>query len=255
MLGLLIFGFIVVFAQKIVSEWPAISEVLEQTQILRRGGMTSPNLRTVRMEDELGRRWGPWDPESDPDMEFDRPTLRSYSLRRYFGPMDMDIAGDQVLIYDMLLGSVFTIDDPNQLSEQIFQTVISIKPPELRLPPFILRPMNVFEEQFSTVKTVKTDTALDVLFTMETLAPHRVKALFQSDFGSSVLVPFLTDHRWTVEWTGDCLIVYEFNRLIEPGQLAEVALEVSEFFELLKSGPEVIDRGMKEFIRQAAPNL
>ena len=253
MFELLITSFIIVIVLATIVEGvlPAIKEMLERAQTLPQGGLIDPNLRRAQMEDELGREWGPWNPEADADLEFDRPTMRSVYVRRYYGPMDMDIAGDQVLIYDMQLGIRINPQNP----EQVFQTVISIKPPELRLPPFILRSKGFLAEQFSTLKSVKTGTALDEMFMLESLTPHRVKALFQSELGTEVLIPFLTDHNWTVEWSGDFLIVYELNRLIEPQQLAEVALEVSELFELLKSGPAVVDRLMKEFIREAAPRV
>ena len=131
-----------------------------------------------------------------------------------------------------------------------FQTVISIKPPELQLPPFVLRPKSVWSDGALHGRLIQTGTLLDTIFTVESLAPHRVKALFQSELGNSVLIPFLIAHRWIVQWTGKCLNVYEFDRLIQPERLAEAALEVSEFFELLKSGPAAIDQGINDLIQE-----
>ena len=162
--------------------------------------------------------------------------------------MDMEVGDDQVMIYDMWLGHL----DISLEHCDLFQTVISLKPPELRLPPFILRPkLDGYLKDFSTATTVDTNTALDLLFSLESLNAHRVKALFQSELGTVVLVPFLVDQKWTVEWNGDRLIIYELNRLIDPRQIAEVAFEATEFFELLKSGSDAVDHMMNEFFDAA----
>jgi len=192
----------------------------------------SPAVRSRQIEAEFGRPWDLWDPHADENFKFDHPTLSTLQARRYFGPMDMEVAGDQVLIYDLELGHV-DLGGLGEITGNIFQTVIAIKPPELRLPPFIIHRKG-------------TTLALD------TLTPHRTKALFESELGTEVLIPFLKDRDWTVQWTGKCLIVYELGQLIEPERLAESALEVSEFFELLKSGPEVIEREFKALIRETA---
>ena len=213
------------------------------------GADTSHVTRSIDMEAEFKVPWRQWDPQAIENCVFDPPTLRTPSTRRYFGPMDMEVAGDQISIYDMELGHVEGI----HVTGKIFQTVISIKPPELRLPPFIVRPKSIKNgEAFSRERVIKSGSLLDVRFSLETLIPHRTKALFQSAYGTEVLIPFLNDRKWTAQWTGNSLIVYQWNRLIDPEHLHEVALEVSEFFELLKSGPEVIDRKMEELIQQTA---
>ena len=200
--------------------------------------------RTVRVW--VGReisRWFRWDPELDEELEFDRPTLQQSPERTYFGPMDMEVAGDQVLIYDLLLNSRVG----KKTVEPSFHTVVAIKPPKLSLAPFVLRPQRAFSQYVRNAAVVKTETALDNLYDLETLAPFSLKALFQSELGYEVLIPFLNEHRWTVEWTGDWLIVYEMNYLIPPKYLAQVALEVSEFFEILKSGSSAVGGKIKEF--------
>ena len=196
---------------------------------------------------EFGEPWLVWEPESDESSGFVPPTVPINFVRRYFGPMDMEVASDQVLIYDML---ICLLQNPSDHGN-FFQTVISLKPPELRLPPFILRPHFGFGSQCSTSNLIETNTSLDGIFDVESFAPHRVRALFQSELGTEVLIPFIMDHKWTIEWNGDRLIIYELNRLITPQQLAEAALEASEFFECLKSGPDVVDRMMKQFIDSA----
>ena len=207
---------------------------------------TSSKTRRAEMESAFGTPWPAWNPETSPDTEFDRPARRIDYLQRFFGPMDMEVAGDQVLIYDMQLGHAEIPDN----APSIFQTVISIKPPELRLPPFVLLPKLVLPSVLFRGKTILTETALDKRYTLESTASHRAKALFQSELGNSVLIPFLNEHKWIVQWTGKCLIVYELNRLIAPESIAEAALEVSEFFELLKSGPAVIDQGINDLIQE-----
>lgn len=225
----------------------AYKTALETAATLAQVNPTSPNARRAKMEAAFGTPWATWNPEASPDAKFNRPATKNNFLRRYFGPMEMEVAGDQVLIYDMQLGNVdFTHDD--ELS--LFQTVISIKPPELRLPPFVLRPKCIFSDGYLEGNLIQTNTALDTQFTLETLTPHRVRALFQSELGNEVLIPLLNDRKWTVQWTGKWLIVYEMNRLIDPERLAEAALEVSEFFELLKSGPAAVDQGINDLIQQ-----
>ena len=250
-----IFLFVLFFVvRSILQQAPEVNKALNEGLEFSLDGLAAPHERCDEMTRVLGVPWsswdpGNWEPENDEASSFAHPTLRSQLHNRFFGPMDMEVAGDQVLIYDMQVGMLH--DTQKFQNTQFFQTVISIKPPELGLPPFIVRPKTVFQNEFSTNRQAKTDTALDVLFDVETLTPHRVKALFQSELGTEILVPFLMDHKWTVEWTGDQLIVYELNHLIAPNQLAEVALEASEFFELLKSGPDVVDRMMKSFIELA----
>ena len=233
----------------LISELPVIKKAIGEAQLaigeaqlLPRGGRTLPHERSQEMHHELGVSWFRWDPELDAELEFDRPTLRQSPERTYFGPMDMEVAGDQVLIYDLLLTSRVG----KKTVEPSFHTVVAIKPPKLSLAPFVLRPHSILS-QYQTAAVVKTETALDTLYDLETLAPFSLKALFQSELGNEVLIPFLNEHRWTVEWTGDWLIVYELNYLIPPKYLAEVALEVSEFFEILKSGPSAVGGKMKEF--------
>ena len=236
---------LVLIRNSVMEHAPKIIKLLSNVHTLPRGGLTSPDHRCHLMSEELGSPWKEWDPAKE-ESNFIQPTIRFQFVRRYFGPLDMEVAGDRVLIYDLQIGGL--LEDEKR---SMFQTVISLKPPELELPPFILRPRMVMSHEFLTGQSISTGTVLDTEFDIETLAPHRVKALFQSELGSQVLIPFLMDHRWTVEWTGNQLIVYELNRLIAPQQLAEVALEASEFFELLKSGPEAVDRTMKAFIDSA----
>jgi len=229
------------------NELPSLEELKEMFSLAPQGGQTSPAIRSLKMEAEFGAPWDQWDPQAIENLVFDHPTLRTPNTRRYFGPMDMEVAGDQILIYDLELGHHDGVD----VTGKIFQTVISIKPPELRLPPFIIRPKSILNGEFLTREVaIKSDSPLDDRFALETLIPHRTKALFQSELGTEVLIPFLNDYNWTVQWTGKSLIVYEVNRLIDPERLHEVALEVSDFFELLKSGPAVIDQVFKLHVRR-----
>ena len=96
--------------------------------------------------------------------------------------MDIDIAGDRVLIYDMKICSPLGPGNP-----QLFETVITIKPPSLDLPQFTLRPKNILGLLLTSNNRFKTETALDILFEVETITPHRVRALFQSELGATVL--------------------------------------------------------------------
>ena len=247
MLFLIFIVFVALFIRSSMEQTPEIIKVLKDAHTLPRGGNTSPHLRCNQMGQELGVVWQAWAPQAEEGSNFVPPTCRLYFERQYFGPMDMEVAGDQVLIYDMLLSmSLHSHKNPPR-----FQTVISFKPPELRLPTFIVRPRIGYSREDLTSTPIKTDTALDMAFDVESFTPHRVKALFQSELGSDVLIPFLVDRKWTVEWNGDRLIIYEPNRLIAPQQIAEAALEASEFFECLKSGPEVVDRMMKTFFETA----
>lgn len=221
-----------------------------QQRTFSEGGGTSVETRSVDMEIEFHVPWGQWDPHAIENLVFDPPKLRTPWARRYFGPMDMEVGEDQIVIYDLELGQFDLVTE----RAKFFQTVISIKPPELRLPPFIIRPKGIlfYGEPLAYEQVIKSDALLDAGFYLESLTPHRTKALFESTFGTEVLIPFLNDRQWTVQWTGNSLIVYQWNHLIDPERLHEVALEVSEFFELLKSAPEVIDRIMKEFIQETA---
>lgn len=252
MLGFLFIILIALVAHKLQGQLStrqaAFKKMLETAAALPDGNQISPGARSALMESVFGTPWLTWNPEATPEVDFARPASRSNCLVSYYGPMDMEVAGDQVLIYDMQLGHAIAV----QQAQPLFQTVISIKPPELRLPPFLLRPKYFFDGEFFNGKSVVTDTALDMNYKLESLTPHRAKALFQSELGTEVLIPFLNDHQWTVQWTGKCLIVYEMNRLIDAEKLAEAALEVSEFFELLKSGPAAIDKGIHNLIQETA---
>ena len=245
---LVVIGFVVYKYRGDLSKLKAdYQKALDTAVTLAQVNPTSPCTRRAAMESEFGTPWDTWNPDAYPDLEFDRPATTFGHLRRYFGPMDMEVAGDKVLIYDMQLGNNFELSDGTKFP---FQTVISIKPPELHLPPFVLRPKSICSDGALQDRLIQTGTLLDKIFTVESLAPHRVEALFQSELGNRVLIPFLIAHPWIVQWTGKCLNVYEFNRLIEPERLAEVALEVSELFELLKSGPAVIDQGINDLIQE-----
>ena len=226
---------------------PEIKELMSQVEMLKLDQQIPIRHRCENMGREFGEPWLAWKPESDESLDFVPPTVPINFVRRYFGPMDMEVAGDQVLIYDMLIS---LLHDPSDHGNH-FQTVISLKPPELRLPPFTLRPNVGFGSLYSTSDSIETATSLDAIFDVESFAPHRVRALFQSELGTEVLIPFLTDRKWTIEWNRDRLIIYELNHVIAPQQLAEAALEASEFFECLKSGPDVVDRMMKQFIDSA----
>jgi hypothetical protein len=201
----------------------------------------TPTERALSMELEFGQPWSEFYPEQE-QSDFKFPSVYGRAERRYFGPMDMNIAGDHVLIYDMWHSFRHTSN-----ATAISQTVISIKPPALNLPQFKIRPKFTYGIQPSTTN-IKTGTVLDVQFEVDTMTPHRTKAIFQSKLGSEVLIPFLSENKWTVEWADDRFLVYEANRLIEPNRIAEFALEVSEFFDLLKSAPEAIDGMMAEMI-------
>lgn len=200
--------------------------------------------RAFAMEREFEKPWNEFYPEQDQN-DFVFPSIYGRSERRYFGPMDMNVAGDHVLIYDMWHETRNHSEAP-----PISQTVISIKPPELNLPQFKIRPKLIYGVQVPSTN-IKTDTALDVQFAVETMTPHRTKAIFQSELGAEVLIPFLIENKWTLEWTDDRFIVYEANKLIEPSRIAEFALEVSEFFDLLKSAPDAIDHAMREMIESS----
>ena len=245
---LLCLGVVLFARQWMALNAPEVKKLLFEAQTLEFNQLTHPHHRCEDMERELGTPWLEWDPANAEASDFAPPTVPIHFVRRYFGPMDMEVGGDQVLIYDMLTG---LLSDPANHGN-LFQTVISFKPPELlRLPPFILRPHVGFMSQFSTGDPIKTDTSLDTTFNVESFAPHRVRALFQSELGTEVLIPFLMDHKWTVEWDGKQLIVYQLNHLIAPSRIAEVALEATELFECLKSGPDVVDRMMRQFIDSA----
>ena len=248
-MSLIFFFILVILVVRSANErMPEIRKLIQLAETMPRDGMKPPVDRCNEMKQELDITWEAWEPQNDEESNFVPPKLRTHFKTQFFGPMVMEVGGDQVMIYDMWL-DYLNISLENC---RLFQTVISLKPPELRLPPFILRPkLGGYIDDLSTSTTVKTNTALDLLFSLESLTPHRVKALFQSELGTEVLVPFLVDQKWTVEWNGDRLIIYELNRLIDPRQIAEVALEATEFFELLKSGPEVIDQMMKEFFDAA----
>ena len=211
----------------------------------------SSTSRSMSMAHFLEANWDEFFPDTE-DTDFVFPTIFGRMNTRFFGPMDMNIAGDQVLIYDMWLAQ------SAEMAEQaISHTVISIKPPSINLPPFKLRSraaVGIRMPSVSTVSPIKTETALDALYDIESMAPHRTSALFQSPLGVDVLVPFLLDQEWTVEWTGDRLLVYKLNCLIDPDRIGEVALEVSEFFELLKSGPAAIEAAMRELFRSTKHN-
>ena len=245
--SIVFFSFIVYTLRDQLPSWEQFKE--EIASFTKVGDDTSHSTRSIDMESQFKVPWEQWDPQAIENSVFDHPTLRPPETRRYFGPMEMEVAGDQILIYDMELGHVEGI----HVTGKIFQTVISIKPPELRLPPFIVRPKSIFNgEAFSRESVIKSDSPLDVRFSLETTTPHRTKALFQSAYGTEVLIPFLNERDWIVQWNERSLIVYQWNHLIDPERLHEVALEVSEFFELLKAGPEVIDRKMEELIQQTA---
>ena len=107
----------------------------------------------------------------------------------------------------------------------------------------------------STVTPIKTGTMLDIGFDVQSLFGHRTKLLFQSEYGTTVLVPFLIDQKWTLEWTGERLIAYTLRQLIDPDYIPEYALEVSEFFDLLKDGPTVIEKEIKRLIQTAQQKL
>ena len=196
------------------------------------------------MKVAFDKPWEEWHPEDDHESDFVAPTSSGTFERRYYGPMDMDIAGDRVLIYDMKICSPLGPGNP-----QLFETVITLKPPSLDLPQFTLRPKDILGLLLTGNNRFKTETALDTLFEVETMTPHRVRTLFQSELGANVLIPFLNEQKWTIEWTGDRLIVYELNQLIVPDRIADVALEVSEFFDLLKSGPQAVDTVMQELFQ------
>ena len=252
MLGIIFLVFIALVVHRFQGELSTIKDAY-QTAVETANNLTqvnpiSPSARRAAMESAFDIPWVTWNPEANPNAEFDRPETPSNYFRRYFGPMDMEVAGDQVLIYDMQLAHTVILED----TQALFQTVISIKPPGLRLPPFALRPKYIFPEVALSSKLIQTDTALDTQYELESLTPHRAKALFQSELGNKVLIPFLNNHQWNVQWTGTCLIVYQWNQLIDPDRLPEAALEVSEFFELLKSGPAVIDQGINDLIRETA---
>ena len=259
MIELIFFCFIalVVYVYELRDDFPFWKEMKEklesfcahQRTMSQRIG-TSDETRSIDMEIDFNVPWGQWAPQAIENYAFDQPTFQTPYVRRYFGPMEMEVAGDQILIYDLELGHVEGVS----AREKVFHTVISIAPPELRLPPFMIRPKGIFkgEALLSLEQFINSDSPLDVQFHLETLAHHRTKALFQSELGTEVLIPFLNDRKWTVQWTGNSLIVYQWNHLIDPERLHEVALEVSEFFEVLKLGPEVIDRKMEELIQETS---
>ncbi|MDB2685690.1 hypothetical protein N9Y42_00580 [Mariniblastus sp.] len=240
-------GFLILMARHAIKQAPEAMKLLNEAQNMSFNGPALSQRRSSEMEQELGLPWKDWNPEIDETSNFVPPSVAIQYLRRYFGPLIMEVAGDQVLIYDMTLGLLSS--PPEQ--GQIYQTVISLKPPELRLPPFILRPRIGIASHLSTAEAIKTGTTLDTVYNVESFAPHRVRALFQSKLGTEVLIPFLMDHKWTVEWSDDRLTVYERGKLIAPHRIAEVALAASEFFDLLKSGPDAVDREMKKFIDSA----
>ena len=92
--------------------------------------------------------------------------------------MDMEVGEDQIVIYDLELGQFDLVTE----RAKFFQTVISIKPPELRLPPFIIRPKGIlfYGEPLAYEQVIKSDALLDAGFYLESLTPHRTKALFES---------------------------------------------------------------------------
>jgi hypothetical protein len=250
MFGLIIIGGLFFLARHVWQNYPEIERLVNEAATMSSSGSLPSHVRCEAMSKELEIDWDRWDAENDPETEeFSPPKLNTHAKCQYFGPLSMEVEGDQILVFDMQV-NIFG----GKSERQLFQTVISIQPSELELPPFIIRPRVYFGYEIATANSIKTETALDILFSVETLTPHRVKALFQSPLGSEVLIPFLSDHRWTIEWNGDRILVHESNRLIEPQQLAEVALEVTEFFHLLKGGPAAIDSGMQELFKQSEIN-
>ena len=246
MLFLLFIGLVVLLVRHGLKHKELIELALATTVGIDMDQLMSPIDRCNQMQQELGIPWGYWEPEKDEESNFTRPRIHASLLPRYLGPLNMEVAGDQVQVYDMQFTDAELFKQPRDM--QVFQTVISIKPPELNLPSFVVRPKKFFSDHLTLGRPFETGTALDTLFEVESLTPMRVKALFQSEYGTRVLVPFILDHNWTIEWNGKCFITYEVTRLCPPALLAEVALEVSVFFDLLKSGTEVIDEEMKRFI-------
>ena len=231
-----------------LNESPALKKLVDEVVNLKSACETqSPIDRCSEIAHKLDIIWTRWDPTSDEDLNFECPSVWAGTTPVFFGPMDMQVDDDQILVYDMRFASI----NRHKKNPIVSQTVISIRPPELELPSFILRRHKRPFGTWRAANAIKTGTALDNIFETESLTKHRVQALFQSPLGTEHLIPFLINHEWTVEWTGKTLHVFQFGKLIRPHEIANTALEVSEFFELLKSGPTEVDFVMKRFIKKA----
>ena len=231
-----------------LNESPALKKLVDEIVNLNSVGETQSSIdRCTEIAHKLDIIWTKWDPTSDEDLNFECPSVWAATTTVFFGPMDMQVGDDQILVYDMR----FALINRHQKNPFVSQTVISIRPPELELPSFTLRRHKRPVGMWRATNAIKTGTALDNIFETESLTKQRVQALFQSPLGIEYLIPFLLNHEWTVEWTDKTLHVFQLGKLIKPHEIANTALEVSEFFELLKSGPAEIDFAMKRFIKKA----
>ena len=243
---LIIVGFLILLF-KSLQHLPSIQNQVQQAIEFHSSRVQCPAERSNEIMLALDTNWLLWDPDtSDPSLS--TSCIRQLGRQsKYYGPIEMQIESDHIQIFDWH----FFLPYGNTTLDY-FQTVVIIKPEELRLPPFFLKPRSqLMFHHHSIVSKVKTETPLDLTYEVESMTPFRLKSLFQSEVGRDELIPFLVGQDWTVQWTGDRLIVYKLNQLVPPQQIQHFALEVTDFFHPLKSAPDDVERHMNEFIDQA----
>jgi len=104
-----------------------------------------------------------------------------------------------------------------------FQTVAIVRPAQLvDLPDFFFQP-----------RLTSTLPCAGVSHHFESSIEYRAQMLFETSFGDEILNRYITDRDWTVEWTGEQLLVLQQNQVVAGEDLGQFISEVLELVNLL----------------------
>jgi len=181
---------------------------------------------------------------------------------RVLGSLDMTIDGHIIRAYDWL----FSRRRPKGVMQSGFQTVVTARPAmPVDLPHFYLRPRKIVtislggmsiatggsHDGISCYESVDLLTMIPGDYTLESTIPYRACILFDTPYGREEFSQFISDRDWTVEWTGEQLVVYTRNLLVDPADLDELIGNVVQLVEMQPHAEAAVDRAFDQRIEVA----
>lgn len=212
-----------------------------------------PTQQRAELMNEFDSRW---DLTHRNNLNIGNSRIGSHSIHsdRFFGPMEVNISDELFQFFDWQ-----HFVKINKEYTSCLQTVIALTPRDLEIPQFFFRPKDfgrfVTREDNSMLRyhdIVETGTHIDLTYALESMQPYHARLLFKAKTAQFELFELIQSNDWTVEWTGEHLLVYSTGQVVEPDQLKFFASKVLTLANLLRNADHEADSSLDERLAASA---
>lgn len=211
-------------------------------------------LQNSRRNEEMscdGTAWEEWsDAEAALEVTGSHVIVMRGSTARtsFIGPLRIELGEDRLTMFDFRI----FLGERQRTLAPILQTVISYEPQNLNCPHFFLRPVvndsAVRTEFLGCYDNVDSMPAYAHNLIAESVLPGPAAAFFETKAAFQQLLPFIQENGFTVEWTGNRLLVYRLQETVDREGSKQFAQDVVHLSQLLQLASTAYSEALDERI-------